>query len=131
MSIDASARSRLQALAAAGYPAEACGLLLAEEGRLERVVVVWPLRNAAAEPQHAYAVEPIEYLAAERRADAERLRIVGIWHSHPDAPAVPSQHDVEAAWAGWLYLIIRTEPKGATQMRAWRLCDGSFVEEVL
>jgi proteasome lid subunit RPN8/RPN11 len=131
MSIEAGARSRLQGLAAAGYPAEVCGLLVAEAGSPERVIEVWPLRNTAAEPQHAFAFDPMEYLVAERQADARALKVVGIWHTHPNAPAVPSRRDLEEAWAEWVYLIIRTESAGAAQMRAWRLCGDSFVEEVL
>jgi proteasome lid subunit RPN8/RPN11 len=130
LSIEADARRRLESLAVAGHPQEVCGLLLARAGRPERVADIWPLANLAADPRHAFAFDPVEYLHAERQADDRQLCVIGVWHTHPDATAVPSASDREGAWAGWFYLIVGTCSAGVLETRCWRLYDGYFVEEV-
>lgn len=116
---------------AAGHPHEVCGLLI---GRLDgdRVVVerVVQAGNLNTERAHdRYQLDPADFLAADKAARADGLDIVGIWHSHPDHPARPSITDLEAAWEGYSYLIIRVTAAGAQDFRSWRLHDSLFREE--
>src|ERR687892_222177 len=55
--------------------------------------------------------------------------IVGIWHTHPDHPAQPSETDRASAWEGWSYMIFSVTRDGITEARSWRLAGGQFVEE--
>jgi proteasome lid subunit RPN8/RPN11 len=57
------------------------------------------------------------------------LEIIGIWHSHPDHPARPSETDRAAAWEGWSYLIASVTKHGVADLRSWRLQGKDFVEE--
>src|SRR5699024_5574310 len=98
VSIDSSCLERLMALAQAAYPEAGCGVLLGSE---QRVRQVWSLTNIAAQARDRYEIDPLEYLAAERRADRENLQIMGIWHSHPDGLPEPSGEDLNEAWPGW------------------------------
>lgn len=101
----------IRAHAAAEYPREACGLLVVARGR-ERYV---PCRNAASGTEHFV-------LPAEDFAAAEDLgEVVAVVHSHPDAPAAPSEADLvscEASGLPWHILSwpaddLRTiEPSG-------------------
>lgn len=80
---------------------------------------------------HRYEIDPVDHLAAETRARASALEVIGVWHSHPDRPAVPSESDRAAAWSGWSYLIVPVTAEGAGAPRAWRLVGARFREEAL
>lgn len=128
VSIDPSCLERLAVLAQAAYPEEGCGLLL---GRDRRVAEAWPLTNIAPRARDHYECDPLEYLAAERRADEAGLKVMGIWHSHPDGAPEPSAVDLRDAWPGWSYVIVATSAEGVTGVRSWRLQAERFVEEVI
>ena len=78
-----------------------------------------------------FELDPRDLLSADLAARAEGREIVGIWHSHPDHPAEPSETDRLAAWPGWSYLIVQVTAQGAGAMRSWRLVGDRFVEEAL
>lgn len=92
------------------YPEEACGLLLGNSlGGTYQVSKAYLTSNVwekKEERGRRYALSPREFLKAEREAEREKLSILGIFHSHPDYPAYPSQFDQEQAWEGYLYLIL-------------------------
>jgi proteasome lid subunit RPN8/RPN11 len=94
------------------YPDEGCGFVLGRfEEEARRVVEVLPLSNArSGEARHnRFLIRPTDYLLAEDTAEDHGLEIVGVFHSHPDHPAVPSQYDVDHAQPIWSYLISRFE----------------------
>jgi proteasome lid subunit RPN8/RPN11 len=124
-------RDRLHDWVREGYPLETCGLLIGARGEHAlRVVRAVRVKNIETERSHdRYLLDPAEHLAHERSACNEGLEIVGVWHSHPDHPARPSKTDLDAAWEGWSYLILRVDSGGAVEHRSWRLSAGSFVEE--
>ncbi len=109
--------------AARAYPAECCGLLFGT-GPTE-VVTAEPIANAERDERRsvAYLLAPGEYRRAEQRARAVGLEIVGVFHSHPDQAAVPSDSDVAEAWPGWLYVIVPVEQGRAGVARGWRSRD--------
>ena len=69
--------------------------------------------------------------AADFEARGDGLEIVGIWHTHPDHPARPSETDSSAAWQGYTYLILSVGRQGVADVTAWRLVEGSFVEQLV
>jgi proteasome lid subunit RPN8/RPN11 len=60
-------------------------------------------------------------VAADRRARDRGLAIVGVWHSHVDAPAIPSRADVEGAWDGLVQVILSLRGGELAELRAWRV----------
>jgi proteasome lid subunit RPN8/RPN11 len=74
-------------------------------------------------------VDPIAYLQAERRATREGVLLLGIFHSHPDHPAIPSEHDLAAAHPFFSYTIVSLMEGVVSNTRSYQLIDGSFVEE--
>ena len=121
----------INAQARAEYPHEACGLLIGREadGRtlVERIV---SCRNLAVDRlADRYVLDPDDFLAADEAARKEGLDIVGIWHTHPDHPARPSETDLEAAWPEYCYLIVSVTSAGVAEHRAWRLEDERFIEQ--
>ncbi len=121
----------INAQARAEYPHEACGLLIGREadGRtlVERIV---SCRNLAVDRlADRYVLDPDDFRAADEAARKEGLDIVGIWHTHPDHPARPSETDLEAAWPEYCYLIVSVTSAGVAEHRAWRLEDERFIEQ--
>jgi len=131
--LDAPARERLIELARAAYPAEGCGLLVGASllsGAIVRVVDVTSARNRNVErARDRYELDPADQLAAEDAAAARGLDVVGVWHTHPDQGALPSETDRAGAWEGWSYLIVAVARGGVADLRSWRLAAGRFQEE--
>jgi proteasome lid subunit RPN8/RPN11 len=125
------ARAQLKEMARAGYPLETCGLLLGltrQNG--SEVKRVAQARNLNQERAHdRYELDPLDFLQIDERARAEGFEIVGVWHSHPDHPAQPSETDRAGAWEGWSYVIVSVTGDGIAELRCWRLNSEQFVEE--
>lgn len=124
-------RAAIESAARAEYPREACGVLVGRvAGGTAHVERATRARNRAAGPtSDRFEVDPGHLVLAEDEARAEGLDVVGVWHSHPDRPATPSQADRDAAWGGWSYVIASVGPAGVRELRSWRLCEGSFRRE--
>lgn len=65
-----------------------------------------------------YSIAPERLLAAQKRARAEGLEVVGYYHSHPDSAARPSATDLRDAWPHLSYLILSGTDG---HLRSWRL----------
>lgn len=126
-------RSRLERWARARYPHEACGLLLGRRTQAGAVVVhASEARNLAGNrARWRYELDPADHLAAEERARGLDLEVVGIWHSHPDQPARPSETDRVQAWNGWSYVIVSLAAGASSELRSWHLAGERFEEEEL
>lgn len=124
-------RAELETAARAGYPHEVCGLLIgARDGDDCRVDAMRAARNLNRErARDRYELDPADYLAAETDARAAGREIVGVWHTHPDHPAAPSETDRAAAWEGWSYLILSVARDGVRELASWRLAGSAFERE--
>lgn len=134
MRLPVEVRRDLEVMARRGYPEETCGLLIGK--RSKSLVVVHQAveaRNLNSGRAHdRYELNPQDFLAADRQAAADGLEIVGIWHSHPDHPAQPSETDRAAAWEGWSYVIASITRNGIAGLRSWRLdSNNRFQEEAI
>ena len=115
----------------AGYPEETCGLLVGRNhlGRTEAARATVARNLNRERPRDRYELDPADFLAADRAAREAGLEIVGVWHSHPDHPAEPSETDRLAAWEGWSYLIVEVTRLGVAAVRSFRLAGQRFEEE--
>lgn len=124
-------RSQLEQMVRGGYPLETCGLLVGQArkngAQVSQVTQARNLNEARAHDR--YELDPGDFLLTDERARASGLEIVGVWHSHPDHPAHPSETDRAAAWEGWSYVIVSVTRDGIADVRAWRLNSNQFVEE--
>ena len=129
-----AAAGELRRLAALSYPLEGCGILLGkldDGGDGSTIVDAVAGRNLVTDRAHdRYELDPGDIVAAERRARAEGIDIVGFWHTHPDHPARPSRFDTERAWPDYVYAICSTARDGVVDTRYWHLRDpgGEFDE---
>ena len=87
-------------------PRECCGFLL---GAGRRVQFALPLANVDSRPKSRYRIDDRQHIEVRRwlRRLAPPLEIVGVYHSHPNAPARPSASDVaEANYPDWVFAIV-------------------------
>jgi proteasome lid subunit RPN8/RPN11 len=62
-------------------------------------------------------------LKAQKQARDRNLDIIGIYHSHPDHPAVPSEFDRAIAWQQYSYIIVSVQQGKACDLKNWSLDD--------
>jgi proteasome lid subunit RPN8/RPN11 len=112
------------------HPEEGAGFLLGVEGEVKEVL---PLPNAREdEARHnRFLITPEDYLKAEMKADSLGLSLIGVFHSHPDCPNIPSEYDREWAQPFFSYIITRVDNAKAVNSRSWRLAEdrSKFEEE--
>jgi proteasome lid subunit RPN8/RPN11 len=104
-----------------GYPNEACGVMLGKNGVVAEIVSADNQRTDSA--RNRYLIDPLIYLKIERDADKRGLQVLGIYHSHPDVAARPSQFDLDHAWPNFSYLIVSVAKGKAVESNSWRLRD--------
>ena len=116
------------------YPEEGAGLLLGEvvdgSKRVSQVLVLNNSREKAARRKR-YLLEAEDYADGEEQAERLGLEVLGVFHSHPDHPDVPSDFDREWAWPWFSYLITSVREHQAVGSRSWCLREdrSGFVEE--
>ncbi len=93
-----------------GYPDEVCGVMIGSRNEITDFAVCKNLNTERARDR--YELDPLSFNEADTAAREKNLDIVGIYHSHPDHPARPSETDRRRAWPNWGYLIMSIE-KGA------------------
>lgn len=111
--------------ALAAFPDECCGFFFGEEEGNERIVtVIQPVINAKeGDKRRRFEIAAKDYLKAEQFAEESGLQLLGIYHSHPNHPAIPSEHDRIAAQPYFSYIIISIINKEWADSRSWRLND--------
>ncbi len=116
------------------YPQEGAGLLLgtAVDGG-KQVKAIRPLANEREEAarHNRYLITPEQILRGENEAARLGLDVIGIFHSHPDHPARPSEFDREWALPWYSYVITAVQAGRATVSHSWRLKEDrtGFLEE--
>lgn len=121
---DAVIRS-LEAHAEAEYPQECCGVVLqGPDGPVALAAM-----NVAKDPRHGFAIAPGElYKIAKRIYRGEKL--LAIYHSHVDTPALFSETDKRFArpYPDVLHIVLATTARGVIARHAYRF-DGVQVDE--
>ena len=104
------------------YPEEGAGFLVGDEGEVKEIL---PLSNARedAARKNRFLITPEDYLKAELKADSLGLSLIGVFHSHPDCPNVPSEYDREWAQPFFSYIITRVDDGKSVSHRSWRLVE--------
>jgi proteasome lid subunit RPN8/RPN11 len=107
------------------YPEECSGVMVGmDTGDMKVVVDIWRAENTHEdERSRRFLIDPKEYIAFEKRADERDMDILGVYHSHPDHPAEPSEYDRDHAWPGWSYIIASVSGDEIKDMRSWLLKD--------
>ncbi|WP_202223874.1 M67 family metallopeptidase [Okeania sp. KiyG1] len=117
------------------YPNECCGLILGKQNQQTKTVIeVWPAENSwqteADEywpeqkdftEERRYAMPPELMLKAMKYGRERHLSIIGIYHSHPDHSAIPSEFDRTYAWPEYSYIILSVQKGKTIDFLCWSL----------
>ena len=123
--IEKTAEALMNEDAVKAYPDECCGFMFGTETpEGKHVVKVLPVYNSATENRkRRFVIAPKDYMNAERFADEHGIQLLGIYHSHPNHPAIPSEHDRVAAQPFFSYVIISVQDGLVNHTRSWILND--------
>jgi proteasome lid subunit RPN8/RPN11 len=111
------------------YPEEGAGFLIGETGEVREILALTNSREEGAR-HNRFLFTPEDYLQAELKADGLGLNLIGVFHSHPDCPNIPSEYDREWAQPFFSYVITRVDNGKAVNSRSWKLLeDRSKYEE--
>jgi len=114
------------------YPNECCGFLLGFETSKNRFIKeIMMVENVAIEnKKRRFEIKPLDYIKAEEYAMEKGLTLLGIYHSHPNHPSLPSEHDRKAAQPYFSYVIVSVTENEIKSIQSWILNDKSqFIEE--
>lgn len=113
----------------AGYPHEACGLLVGK-GSLGEVLEFHPTENVA-KSARVYTINAKQHMLIERDAEDRGLEVIGVVHSHTHTEAYPSPTDVaQAPDPTWHYMIV-TLKRGVPEPRNYRIVGETISETPL
>ena len=104
------------------YPDEGAGFLIGDEGEVKQIVALPNAREDEAR-HNRFLITPEDYLKAELTADKLGLSLIGVFHSHPDCPNIPSEYDREWAQPYFSYIITRVDEGKVVSHRSWRLVE--------
>ncbi|PJF32457.1 MAG: hypothetical protein CUN52_01560 [Phototrophicales bacterium] len=105
-----------------GYPHEVCGLLV---GRGEHILRVIPTENHAPDTQRGFLISTQDLNIHLPQIRAEGLSLIGFYHSHPDAPAIPSPTDVRELDNGLqLPHVVLSISHHQVHIKAWLIHHG-------
>lgn len=113
------------------FPDECCGFFFGKEVDEERIITDVLVVNNSKEgdKRRRFEISPKDYLNAERYADEKGSQLLGVYHSHPNHPAIPSEHDRVAAQPYFSYIIISVKENEIVAIRSWQLNENFQFEE--
>lgn len=130
----------IQTHAESTYPEECCGLLIGQiQGDDKTLIEVLPTENSWGDEiddfqaiettanktskRNRFSIAPKVMFEVQKSVRDRNLDIIGIFHSHPDNPARPSEFDRAIAWTAYSYIIVSVQQGKACDLKSWFLDD--------
>jgi proteasome lid subunit RPN8/RPN11 len=105
---------------------EICGLIGGKNGI---PCHCYPVDNIAEHPERQFLLDPKQQIATMAKLRERNEDLFAIYHSHPNAPAIPSQSDINmASYPDALYLIISLNTKGVLELRCFKFKNDTFTQ---
>ncbi|MEQ9422967.1 MAG: M67 family metallopeptidase [Cyclobacteriaceae bacterium] len=105
------------------FPYECVGFFYGvDDGKKREVLVAREVKNVKkGDQRRRFEVDPYDYFHAEKFAEKNGLTLLGIYHSHPNHPAIPSEHDLKQAVPYFSYIIISVIDGKTDKVTSWQL----------
>lgn len=134
ITINAEAVEAINADAISAFPNECCGFLYGHESAegSRKITIAVPVTNSKdGDQRRRFEISPLDYLRAEQFALQNNTQLLGVYHSHPNHPAIASEHDLAVAMPYFSYVIVSVMQGEIADHKSWRLKDEvrEFVEE--
>lgn len=126
-----NAKEQIIADALKTFPDEGCGFLLGYEEKEERTVskIIVVSNAKKGDKRRRFEISVRDYLRAEQYATENNLILLGVYHSHPNHPSVPSEYDRVVAQPYFSYIIVSVIDGEFATLQSWRLNDDFQFEE--
>jgi proteasome lid subunit RPN8/RPN11 len=108
-------------------PIEACGYLAGNDGV---ITLQYAMKNSDASPEH-FSFEVQEQFSVQKDARAKGLKILAIYHSHPETPARPSAEDIKLAYDPGMSYVIVSLAEGKKEIKSFKIQNGIVEHEAL
>ncbi len=120
--IDPAALEVIYKHAQEAFPDECCGFMYGGEQNGRRITVARRVGNAKeGDQRRRFEISPLDYMQAERYALENDIELLGIYHSHPQHPAIASVHDLEKAMPYFSYVIVSVLDGEIDDIKSWKL----------
>lgn len=131
LSLSPEARAEMVRDAESTHPNECCGFFYgSEDGEFRIVTEVRIAQNTKeGDQRRRFQISPLDYMKAEQYGDEKGLKLLGIYHSHPEHPAIPSEHDRSQAMPWFSYIILSVYSSKLKDIRSYQLNEDRQFEE--
>ncbi len=131
LQIDTSIQNELIRDSLRTFPDECCGFLLGRETANNRVIeeIIIVNNSKEGDKRRRFEITAKDYLKAEQQADEKKLTLLGVYHSHPNHPSIPSEHDRVVAQPFFSYIIVAVKENEFVSLQSWTLNDNFQFEE--
>ncbi|MCO5230970.1 MAG: M67 family metallopeptidase [Chitinophagales bacterium] len=131
--LDKSAEEIIRKHSEKDFPNECVGFLYGTEIQGKRTIeLAIPITNSKeGDQRRRFEISPIDYIKAEQYALIHQTTLLGVYHSHPQHPAKPSEHDLKQALPFFSYIIVSVMDGQSNLLTSWRLneTDNIFEQE--
>ena len=110
------------------YPSECCGILVgkkSEKGEIEVTEIHEASNQFHGQKSVHFQIDPLFIYRLEQELEVRGLEIVGVYHSHPDCPAILSKEDEKYMVPGLEYVIMSVQNGEIADVKSYRKTDFS------
>ena len=114
------------------FPYECCGFLFGDDKYGRHIQSAQRVPNSkVGDKRRRFEIAALDYLRAEQFALQHSTHLLGIYHSHPNHPAIASKHDLAKAMPYFSYVIASVTTDKVIDLKSWKLLDDKreFAEE--
>lgn len=112
------------------FPNECCGFLYGKDSVIRSIEEAIPVKNSKeGDQRRRFEISPLDYVKAEQYAELNGTCFLGIYHSHPNHPAIASSTDLEKAMPYFSYVIVSIIEGYYDDVKSWRLKESEHVFE--
>jgi len=110
------------------FPNECCGFLYGDEKNGRVIELAVPAHNSKEGDQRKrFEISPFDYMKAEQFALQNNTQLLGIYHSHPNHPAIASERDRAEAMPFFSYVIVSVVDGEIDDLKSWKLKEEARV----
>ena len=105
------------------YPNECCGILVgkkSERGDIEVTEIRKATNLFQGQKSVHFQIDPLFIYRLEQELEVRGLEIVGIYHSHPNCPAILSKEDEKYMLPGLEYVIMSVQNGEVVDVKSYR-----------
>ncbi len=127
MKIERQVYERIVAEAHKESPLECCGYLAGNNGVVTKA---FPMKNEDESAIH-YTFNPQEQFKTIKEIRKRGLKVLAVYHSHPETPARPSEEDIRLAYDPDVSYVIISLCGEKEDMKSFRIQKGQVEPEEL